>query len=142
VIDGLRLTFHLAGINNQNFLMGVTAFGANRAFRYDALLRGKLVLDHVGMEPVIVVVGPDNVSVRLFRQRIPGVDAAPDFYRVEGQPALFLDSTTGSGWNFQGCAISGKLQGKCLEPVETVKDYWFDWRNYHPDTTIFAGTAR
>jgi Protein of unknown function (DUF3179) len=48
-----------------------------------------------------------------------------------------LDATTASEWNFQGCAISGSAQGKCLDHLPAVKDYWFDWRNYHPDTTIF-----
>jgi len=53
------------------------------------------------------------------------------------KPWLLLDSTTASEWNFQGCAISGASQGKCLERVPALKDYWFDWRNYHPDTTIY-----
>jgi hypothetical protein len=48
-----------------------------------------------------------------------------------------LDTTTASQWNFQGCAISGPAQGKCLERIPALKDYWFDWRNYHPDTTIY-----
>jgi hypothetical protein len=48
-----------------------------------------------------------------------------------------LDTTTASEWNFQGCAVSGASQGKCLERVYALKDYWFDWRNYHPDTTIY-----
>jgi hypothetical protein len=50
---------------------------------------------------------------------------------------LLVDSTTASEWNFQGCAVSGPSQGKCLERVPALKDYWFDWRNYHPDTTIY-----
>jgi len=53
------------------------------------------------------------------------------------KPWLLVDSTTASEWNFQGCAISGPSQGKCLERVPALKDYWFDWRNYHPDTTIY-----
>jgi hypothetical protein len=134
------LSFPEPGMKQRDIVMGVAAFGASRAFRYDALLREKLVMDHVGGEPVMVAVGPDGASVRIFRRRISGVEPVTDFYRVEGQPALFLDAATGSGWNFQGCAISGKLQGTCLERVETIKDYWFDWRNYHPDTSIFAGT--
>ena len=132
--------FRERGMQNRDIVMGVAAFGASRAFRYDALLREKLVMDHVGIEPVMIAVGPDGASVRVFRRRISGVDPVTDFYRVDGQPALFIDAATGSGWNFQGCAISGKLQGTCLERVETIKDYWFDWRNYHPDTSIFAGT--
>jgi len=50
---------------------------------------------------------------------------------------LLVDVTTASEWNFQGCAVSGPSQGKCLERVPALKDYWFDWRNYNPDTTIY-----
>jgi hypothetical protein len=48
-----------------------------------------------------------------------------------------LDTATASEWNFQGCAVSGAAQGKCLEHVPALKDYWFDWRNYHPKTSIY-----
>lgn len=50
---------------------------------------------------------------------------------------LLLDTTTTSEWNFQGCAVSGPAQGKCLDRVPALKDFWFDWRNYHPETTIY-----
>ena len=53
------------------------------------------------------------------------------------KPWIHLDTATASEWNFQGCAISGPSQGKCLDRVPALKDYWFDWRNYHPDTTIY-----
>jgi hypothetical protein len=60
--------------------------------------------------------------------------AKPD---VPPKPWVLLDTATESEWNFQGCAVSGPAQGKCLERVAILKDYWFDWRNYHPDTTIY-----
>lgn len=53
------------------------------------------------------------------------------------KPWLLLDTATGSEWNFQGCAVSGAAQGKCLDRVPALKDFWFDWRNYHSDTTIY-----
>ena len=53
------------------------------------------------------------------------------------KPWLLLDTTTTSEWNFQGCAVSGPAQGKCLGRVPVLKDYWFDWRNYHPDTSVY-----
>jgi hypothetical protein len=89
------------------------------------------------------VVGPDDQSVRAFRDRLPGVDGVPDFYRLAGKPssAMLMDGATGSEWNFQGCATSGKAKGGCLEPIPMLKDYWFDWRNYHPNTTVY-GNAR
>jgi hypothetical protein len=26
----------------------------------------------------------------------------------------------------------------CLERIPMLKDYWFDWRNYHPKTSIYG----
>ncbi|MGH9532174.1 MAG: DUF3179 domain-containing (seleno)protein [Terriglobales bacterium] len=48
-----------------------------------------------------------------------------------------LDTTTGSEWNFQGCATSGPAQGRCLQPVYVLKEFWFDWKLYHPATTLY-----
>ena len=103
------------------------------------MVKEKLVKDHVGAEPVLLVVGPDDQSVRAFRDRIPGVNGATDFYRITGKPGvLLIDDATGSEWNFQGCATSGKAKGLCLEPIPMLKDYWFDWRNYNPKTTVYG----
>ncbi len=132
------LSFPGYGLKDRDLMLGIHAFGASRAFLYEQVLKEKLVKDRVGSEPVLVVVGPDDQSVRVFRGRIPGVAGAPDFYRLTApQAGLLMDETTGSEWNFQGCAISGKAKGVCLERVPVIKDYWFDWRNYHPATTIY-----
>lgn len=53
------------------------------------------------------------------------------------KPWVLVDATTASEWNFQGCGVSGPAQGKCLDRIPILKDYWFDWRNYHPDTTVY-----
>ncbi|NOT07085.1 MAG: DUF3179 domain-containing protein, partial [Gemmatimonadales bacterium] len=43
----------------------------------------------------------------------------------------------GSRWNFRGEAVSGPLLGRRLTPVYLLKDYWFDWKIYHPDTGVY-----
>jgi hypothetical protein len=137
------INFPEHGLKARDLMLGVQAFGASRAFLYDQVIKEKLVKDHVGAEPVLLVAGPDDQSVRMFRDRIPGVDTATDFYRLTGNKpsvlgALLMDAATGSEWNFQGCAISGKEKGVCLERIPMIKDYWFDWRNYNPKTTIYG----
>jgi hypothetical protein len=127
------------GMKARDLMLGIRAFGASRAFLFDQIVQEKLVKDRVGAEPVLLVVGPDGQSVRVFRDRIPGVEGAPDFYRLSGNKpgALLMDAPTGSEWNFHGCATSGKAKGICLDQVAAIKDYWFDWRNYNPETTIY-----
>jgi hypothetical protein len=127
------------GMKGRDLMLGIQAFGASRAFPYDRVIQEKLVKDHVAGEPVLLVTGQDNQSVRAFRDRIPGIEGTPDFYRMTGKAdVLLMDEATGSEWNFQGCAISGKAKGLCLERVPMLKDYWFDWRNYNPKTTIYG----
>jgi hypothetical protein len=134
------IDFREHGMKARDLVLGIQAFGASRAYLYDQVIREKLIKDRVGAEPVLLVVGPDGQSVRVFRDRLPGVNGAPDFYRMQGSHpgALLMDAATGSEWNFQGCAVSGKAVGQCLEPVAMLKDYWFDWRYYNPATTIYG----
>jgi len=124
----------------RDLMLGIQAFGASRAYLYDQAIKEKLVKDRVGAEPVLLVTGADDQSVRAFRDRIPGVDGVPDFYRMTASKSgvLMMDASTGSEWNFQGCAVSGKSKGVCLERIPMLKDYWFDWRNYNPKTTIWG----
>ena len=129
------LSYPETGVGQRDIMLGIQASGVSRAFPYDAVLKDKLIEDHVGSEPVILVLGPDDQSVRVFERRIPGVSEVPEFYRTSA--AQFMDDATGSTWNFQGCAVSGKSEGKCLARVEVIKDYWFDWRHYNPQTTIY-----
>ena len=148
------LDFPEHALTARDLMLGIQTFDdlgqkvASRAFLYDRVVKEKLVKDHVGSEPVLLVVGPDDLSVRAFRDRIPGVDGATDFYRIVGKPSgvlpgvlpgvVLMDEATGSEWNFQGCATSGKAKGLCLEPIPMLKDYWFDWRNYNPTTTVYG----
>ena len=77
------ISFAENGIGNRDLMLGVRAFGASRAFDYEKVLKEKLVQDRVGTEPVILVVGPDDQSVRIFQRKIPGVADIPEFYRVK-----------------------------------------------------------
>ena len=56
--------------------------------------------------------------------------------------ASMMDDATGSHWNFQGCAVEGSAKGACLERLDIIKDYWFDWRHYNPATTVFGISSK
>ena len=55
----------------------------------------------------------------------------------EESSAWRLLDSQGNTWNFAGCATSGPATGQCLEKINFLKDYWFDWKNYNPQTTVY-----
>jgi hypothetical protein len=179
------ISFPGTALKSRDVVVGLEMDGPGRAYPWDALAKQSPVVDRVNGTPLLIAVGPDGKSFRVFVSRIDGKDAefflkgessvesetdpksqpkpAPPPVTPAATPAtpspapatttqsatqnaatpavpkpwLLLDTTTASEWNFQGCAVSGPSLGKCLDRVPALKDYWFDWRNYHPDTTIY-----
>jgi hypothetical protein len=127
------ISYAQSGLKQRDVMLGIHTAEAARAFPYNSVLQEKVIQDRVGSLPILLVLGPDNRSVRVFKQ------GTSQFYRVPDlkSGAFLLDAQTGSEWNFQGCAVSGPRQGQCLQPVNAIKDYWFDWRNYNPQTTVY-----
>ena len=130
------------GLAARDLMLGVHAGGGARAFPFKVVQREKLVIDRVGTEPVLLVVGQDNESVRAFSRVLPGGRGVADFYRLTGASGFMVDSVTASQWDFRGCATQGPMNGACLTPVDVIKDYWFDWREYNPDSTVYGITGQ
>ena len=130
------MDFPGSGLDARELVFGVTVGKASRAYVATRLLRGKVVQDRIGDTPVVLMTGPDGVSVRAFVSRVG--EAETQFFLGPDKEWSLLDSATASRWDFRGCAVSGAARGTCLEPVGALKDYWFDWRNYHPDTTVYG----
>ena len=129
------LSFPQSGIGDRELMLGLSVGNAARAYPLQRVIEERVVQDRVGETPVVLAVGPDGASVRAFQSRIRGQEA--QFFRSQKDPWSLLDSVSASAWDFRGCAVSGPERGSCLEPVGVLKDYWFDWRNYHPDTTVY-----
>jgi ribosomal protein L12E/L44/L45/RPP1/RPP2 len=197
------ISFPGTPLKSRDVIVGLEMPGPGRAYPWETLVKQSPVVDRVNGIPLLVAVGPDGKSFRVFVSRIDGNDA--EFFlkgETEGEapaavatpadskpaassaeskpevkvesktevktevkseakkddakapdakpdasaksapapppkPWILVDTTTASEWNFQGCAISGPSLGKCLDRIPSLKDYWFDWRNYHPDTTIY-----
>ena len=123
-------------LKSRDVVVGLALSGDARAYPVDTILKKSPIQDRVGGNPVLLVAGPDGKSVRAFASRLDGSDV--EFFRKNGTPDfLLVDSADGSEWNFKGCAVSGIATGKCLEALPAIKEYWFDWRNNHPDTTVY-----
>jgi hypothetical protein len=183
------ISFPGTELKSRDVVVGLQIAGPGRAYPWETMLKQSPIMDRVNGIPVLVAVGPDKKSFRVFVARVEGKDTE-FFLKTEPAPAkaeevksasgsgpkaasgekpasdqknasatttaatdpkskvdsaastdpkswTLLDSATASEWNFQGCAIAGPAQGKCLDRVPALKDFWFDWRNYHPQTTIY-----
>jgi hypothetical protein len=124
----------------RELVIGMTVNGHAKAYRMTDVQQQNPIIDTIGGVPIVIVAAADGRSLRAFSRMVDGkpVDlfAIPDASR-------FVDSATGSEWDFAGRAVRGPLTGRQLERIEVLCDYWFDWRAYHPDTAIYsAGVGR
>jgi hypothetical protein len=129
------LSFPGQGLKDRDVILGVHLNGQARAFPLDKVRGATPVEDKAGGVPLTLVTGPDGQSVRIFRAQWNGSDL--DLYRDAQSSEWRLLDANGNTWNFAGCATSGPASGQCLEKVPYLKDYWFDWKNYNPQTTIY-----
>jgi hypothetical protein len=78
----------------------------------------------------------DKKSVRAFDRNVDGKEL--EFFAKAQSPQLTLiDAETGSEWDFTGRALSGPLAGRQLTKLSILADYWFDWKSYHPETSLY-----
>jgi hypothetical protein len=134
----MRVATTLANPNEvmpaRTLVVGVEAGGKSKAYPFDALAKQSPVMDNVGVAPLLVVLGEDGKSVRVFDRRVDG--RVLELFLKPGTHTL-LDAETGSEWDFTGESVAGELEGKRLGRIQPVKDYWFDWKTYHPDTGVY-----
>jgi Protein of unknown function (DUF3179) len=125
-----------SGMGPHQLMIGISVAGQSKAYPIEAILAAKLIQDRIEGSPVVVVVGPDGASIRAFANMELADGMTLTFAGGEGETVM-RDSQTGSAWNFQGCAVEGKLAGQCLKEIDAHKDYWFDWMNHHPGGAVF-----
>jgi hypothetical protein len=120
---------------DRETILGIVEKGTARAFPVSRLTaQSPVLVDDVGDQPIVLVLGPDAKSIRAFSRELGGHTL--EFYG-RSEPWVLLDSDTLSEWNFAGCAISGSLKGQCLSKIEALKDFWFDWQHYHPSSSFY-----
>lgn len=149
---------------DRETILGVAINGSAKAFQVTKLTaQTPVLLDAVAGEPIMLVLGPDGKSIRVFSRQVGsqsleffGSTTAQTATQPVAQPTAqtptqtaaqpgpppaapwkLIDGTSASEWAFDGCAVSGEMKGQCLRRIDALKDYWFDWQHYHPDSTIF-----
>ena len=134
VVEGTDVDQRLAP---RTLVIGVSVAGKSVAYPLTALQKQSPIIDTLGSVPIVIVLGDDKRSVRAFERTVEG-RRLEFFQKTENNELQLIDAETGSTWNFEGKATGGPLSGRELKKVFVLEDYWFDWRIYHPDTTIYT----
>jgi hypothetical protein len=119
--------------------VGVTVNGKSKAYPFSAIEKQAPILDSLGGRDIVVLLADDGKSVRVFERTVNGKKL--EILKRPGSNE-FVDAETGSAWDFTGKAISGELAGSQLAKIAAIKDYWFDWKTYNPDTELYLLGAR
>jgi hypothetical protein len=121
----------------RTLVAGLEIKGKAVAYPLHLLEKQRLILDNIGSMPIFIVLGDDNKSVRAFERTVDG-RTLEFFVKPDTLPIQLIDAETQSSWDFTGKAISGPLTEKQLKKILALKDYWFDWKIYHPYTRVYT----
>lgn len=120
-------------------VVGLTINGTAKAYPFSAIEKQSPILDLVSVKDIVVLLADDKKSVRAFERKLD--DRTLEFF-AKPNTSEIVDAETGSSWDFSGKAISGELTGKQLKKIDVIKDYWFDWKTYHPETQLYTLGSR
>jgi hypothetical protein len=120
----------------RTLVVGVRIDGVAKAYPMQRLLLENPIADALASKPILVAAGPDGRSVRAFERTMDG-ETLDLYLDPDSEPFRLVDTQTGSQWDFSGKAVQGPLAGKHLARLQTLKDYWFDWKLYNPQTLVY-----
>ena len=128
-----------SSLEPRALVVGLTIGDKAKAYPFSVIEKQSPILDLIGGKEIVIILGADQKSVRAFERTIDGKTL--EFF-MKPDSSEIVDAETGSTWDFSGKAVSGELSGKQLDKIATLKDYWFDWKTYHPETQLYTLGSR
>ena len=122
-------------LDKRELVAGINVNGAAAAYPITALKKQNPITDKPGGTPLILLMSEDGQSVRAFERKVEGVER--EFFLKPNSSPLRLIDDQGTEWDFTGTALNGILAGQQLTRIPVLKDYWFDWKTYNPNTSIY-----
>ena len=123
-------------LDKRELVAGINVNGIAAAYPIAALKKQNPIIDKRGGTSLLVLMSEDGQSVRAFERKVEGQER--EFFLKPNSSPLRLIDDQGTEWDFSGTALNGKLEGKRLTRIPVLKDYWFDWKTYNPNTSIYT----
>ncbi len=124
----------------RDLVVGIEIEGRAKSYALSTLQEQTPISDRIGDARILLAVAADGKSVRAYSRLLDGKEL--ELYAVAGaDPPAFFDAGSGSQFDFRGVAVSGPLEGRRLQRIDSITEFWFDWHEYHKDTAVYrAGT--
>lgn len=123
----------------RTLVVGLEINGNSKAYPFSAIEKQNPILDTVGGKKIVLILAEDKKSVRGFEREIDGKTL--EFF-IKPDTKEIADAETASVWDFSGKAVRGEMTGKQLKKIKAIKDYWFDWKTYNPETQLYSLGSR
>jgi hypothetical protein len=144
-VEGLQSDFAVpeqlipdGDLGPRDLVVGIKIDDRAKAYSLATLQKQTPITDNVGPTPILLAVAADGKSVRAFDRRLDGETL--ELYAVAGaSPPAFFDAGSGSEFDFRGVGRSGPLEGRQLERVDVLTEFWFDWHEYNKQTAVYRG---
>lgn len=118
-------------------ILGIRHESAAVAFPLKDVRRARRVNAQVGALPIVLAAPSDHLPVLAYQRRAG--NRILTFEIGSGQSDSMRDRETGSRWRVSdGVALEGPLAGTKLARAPAYPAFWFGWRSFFPDTTIWT----
>jgi hypothetical protein len=118
-------------------VVGVDIGDKRRAYTLAALKRDRVVNDRLGTEAVLIVYMAASDTVTVFSRTL----RARTLTFQPGAAGELIDRETGSRWSGYGECLDGPLRGGALPMLLGVRQFWWAWAAFYPDTDIYDGSG-
>ncbi len=122
-------------------VVGVSAGRMTKAYPLDVLARMPVINDTLGGKTVLVYMDQGTETTLVYERTVDGRELT--FQLSPGATGAFArltDEETGSTWlALTGKAIAGPLKGKTVARAQSHLSFWFVWRDWNPETEVYAG---
>mgnify|MGYP001553328221 FL=1 len=124
-----------ASWKNKSWVVGLQVNGQAKAYDWNDLIRFRLINDSISSVPLLLAVEADSASFHVWNAELNGKHL--HFY-LDVASGLLKDNNTKSTWNFDGICTEGPLKGSSLTNRQAYQEFWHSWKQFHPNTTIYA----
>jgi hypothetical protein len=124
----------------KEIVVGFENNGQYKAYKLQEIENKKVINDQVNGRP-IALFSLHPFMVRAYDPVVDGQVLEFSYNAIDQNSKIqnYVDTQTGSVWNFEGKAVNGQMKGKQLTRLPFDEGFWFEWVAFHPETELYQG---